>query len=238
MYRQHSVPRRLTVKDVMTAQVRSVSPSTTFKEMSTILDQYSVSALPVLDDSGAVVGIVSEADLILKQELHGSPDHRTWLPTPSERRERAKAGGLVAADVMTTPVVTIQPGAPLSEAARVMHHRALKRIPVVDDKGVLVGVVSRADLLKAYEKPDTTIRDEVLKGVMLEWMWIDPAQTTVEVTVQDGVVTLTGEIQTRSDMSVLARLIEGLDGVVAVDNKLTFAYDDTRSLPRMEARID
>jgi CBS domain-containing protein len=231
MERQHSFPTKLTVKDVMTAQARTVSPSTTFKEMSAVLDQYNVSALPV------VVGIVSEADLILKQEHHGSPEHHSWLPTRGERREQAKAEGVVAADVMTTPVVTIQPGAPLSEAARVMHHRALKRLPVVDDTGVLVGVVSRADLLKAYEKPDATIHDEVLKGILVEVMWTDPGETNVDVSVQDGVVTLTGEIQRRSELHVLAQLVEGLDGVVAVDNRMSFAYDDTRSMPRIEARI-
>lgn len=190
---------KLTVGDVMTRAVVSVDRATPFKEVAAILDRYHVSAVPVLGDEG-LVGIVSEADLL------------------NRRGERAD-------EVMSLRVVTTRPSATLTEAARAMRRSEVKRLPVVDASGRMVGIVSRADLVKALLRSDADIRTEIKEQVIEETLWIDPAQ--VDVHVEDGIVTLGGQLETRSLCHILVRMTEGISGVVGVHDELTYRLDDT-----------
>jgi CBS domain-containing protein len=150
------------VRDMMTTEVVTVELSTPFKEIVARLAERRVSAAPVLDSGGRAVGVVSEADLLLKEE-HPDPDLDVPLVWSRRRRlERDKAAATVAGELMTAPAVTVPPTATVAEAARRMHAAGVKRLPVVDEEGLLVGIVSRADLLKVFTRPDHAIRREIM----------------------------------------------------------------------------
>jgi CBS domain-containing protein len=145
------------VRDVMTTEVVTVQPWTPFREIVTRLAEHRISAVPVLDAEGNVLGVVTEADLLLKQE-HSDLEFNLPLAWSRRRRlEREKAAAIVAGELMTTPAVTVSPTATVTEAARRMHTAGVKRLPVVNDAGRLVGIVSRADLLKVFTRSDEAI---------------------------------------------------------------------------------
>ena len=147
-----------TVKDVMTTEVVAVRRDTTFKEMAATLRRYRVSALPVVDDAGRVLGVVSEADLLAKEAL-ADPGLVAELV---HRKDVRKAEGLTAGDLMTRPPVTAAPDDPVEQAARMMHFMRVKRLPVVNSGGQLVGIVSRADVLAVFDRPDEEIRSNIV----------------------------------------------------------------------------
>jgi CBS-domain-containing membrane protein len=126
---------------------------------------------------------------------------------------------------MTTPAVTVGPDATVTEAARLLHRHGIKRVPVVDPAGPLLGIVSRADLLKVFLRSDAEIAREVRQDVLVRAMWVNPDTVTVEV--RDGVVTLTGQLERRSLVPITVSLVHGLDGVVDVVDRLTFEVDDS-----------
>jgi len=132
-----------TVKDVMTTQVVAVRRDTTFKEMAATLRRYRVSAFPVVDDHEKVIGVVSEADMLPKEVL-SDPGMVTGL---LHHREVRKAEGLTAGDLMTHPAVTVSPDDSVGHAARLMHSLRIKRLPVVNSGGQLIGIISRSDVL-------------------------------------------------------------------------------------------
>nr|WP_073951421.1 CBS domain-containing protein [Streptomyces kebangsaanensis] len=205
------------VSDVMTHTVVSVGREAPFKTIVELMGQWKVSALPVLEGEGRVVGVVSEADLLPKEEFRDSdPDRFTQL-----RRlpDLAKAGGITAEDLMTAPAVTVRADATLAEAARRMALHRVKRLPVVDDKGLLEGMVSRGDLLKVFLRPDDDIAEEVGREIV-SYLFRAPSGP-VHVEVRDGVVTLTGHIRDTSLVPVAARLVRAVEGVVDVECNLT-----------------
>ncbi|HKP98695.1 MAG TPA: CBS domain-containing protein [Actinomycetes bacterium] len=213
------------VRDVMTQDVVTVDQHASFKEVARVLTERRVSALPVLDGEARVVGIVSEADLLLKEEFPEGPPEGRLFEGRRRRHARVKVAGDTAAEVMTSPAVTIGPDASIPEAARLLHHHGIKRLPVVDPAGPLLGIVSRADLLKIFLRADADIATEVRQEVLRRAMWMDP--DTVVVEVRDGVVTLTGQLERRSLISITVSLVRGLDGVVDVVDRLSFEVDDT-----------
>ena len=149
---------RTAVKDVMTSRVVWVRKDAPYKEMAARLRENWVSAFPVLDDEGKVVGVVSEADLLTKEALDGGYDGMPGMITGLLRRkEQGKARGITAADLMTHPAVTISPDAALESAARLMYKSKIKRLPVVDSDGRLTGIISRADVLSVFDRPDHEI---------------------------------------------------------------------------------
>ncbi|MFE2264508.1 CBS domain-containing protein [Streptomyces griseosporeus] len=198
-----------TVSDVMTHTVVAVGRDAPFGDVVELLDQWQVSALPVLAGEGRVVGVVSEADLLAKEEFRdrdeGDPD------------ARLKAGALTAGELMSAPAVTVHADATVSEAARVMARRHVKRLPVVDDQGVLQGVVSRGDLLKVFLRPDHDIAREVRQDVLAHL----PVGDGLTVTAADGVVTVTGALPARALAPVLERAVRAVEGVVEVRLELT-----------------
>ena len=163
------------VKDLMTTQVVTVGPATPFKEIVARLAEHRVSAVPVVDDDGLVLGVVSEADLLLKEEF---PDARRRHPAVLDQAAppgtRPKAAGTTARDLMSVAVVSIAPEATVAEAARRMHAAGVKRLPVLDERGRLVGIVSRGDLLKVFNRPDQAIRREIMDDVIVGEFMMDP----------------------------------------------------------------
>jgi CBS domain-containing protein len=210
----------------MTARPVVAAESTGFKEIAGLLAKYRTSALPVVNDDGCLVGVVSEADLLFKETL-GLGDHHHLIESSRTRREHAKAEALVARDLMTSPAVTIGPEVPIGEAARVMHDKAVKRLPVVDEDGRVVGIVTRSDLLRVFLRPDALIREDIVEGLIVKTLWMDP--NAIEVHVTGGVVELSGQVDRKSDIRVLTNMVGGLDGVVGVVERLRFRYDDTHA---------
>jgi len=217
---------RATVTSVMTPRPVVATEATGFKKIAVLLAEHRVSALPVVDDAGCLVGVVSEADLLLK-ETFAPADQRHLLESPRKRHERAKAGALLARDLMTSPAVAIGPSAQITEAARLMHDMRVKRLPVVDKDGRVIGIVTRGDLLRVFLRPDSQIREDVVEGLLVKTLWMDP--NAIEVRVENGVVELSGEVDRKSDILVLCNMIGGLDGVVGVGEHLHYRYDDTRA---------
>jgi CBS-domain-containing membrane protein len=216
---------RGTVSDVMTRTVVSVDAFASFKDIVRQMQEFRVSAVPVVDEDQRVLGIVSEGDLILK----GDPDlegEARLFEGVHRRSDRSKAAGLIASEVMSAPAITIGPDASLGEAARLMHRRMVKRLPVVDpDSGVILGIVSRTDLLKVFMRDDEEIAREIREDVVRRTLWIDPA--TIRIVVRDGVVAIQGQVERRSLIPVLERLVLSTEGVVAFENHLSYLFDDT-----------
>jgi CBS domain-containing protein len=208
------VVKETTVRDIMTTSVVAVREEATFKEMVAALRGYRISAFPVLDAADRVIGVVSEADLLAK-EAGPAMGRRAWHP-----KERAKAVGVIAAEVMTAPAVTVAEDASAAEAAAVMRSRRVKRLPVVDRNGHLRGIVSRADVLAVFERPDREICDEAVKGVLVGEFGQDPEMFVV--TVRSGVVTVTGSVPKRAEALGLLNAIRHMEGVVAVRDRLSY----------------
>jgi CBS domain-containing protein len=208
-----------TVKDVMTTEVVVVRRETTFKEMAAVLRRYRVSALPVVDDAGRVLGVVSEADLLAKEAL-SDPGPVAELVHHKDLR---KAEGLTAGELMTSPPVTATPDDPVEQAARMMHFMRVKRLPVVNSGGQLVGIVSRSDVLAVFDRPDEDIRKDIADTMLRHEFLIDPR--LFQVTVESGVVTMEGSPETAALGHALVRKARHVPGVVAVRDRLT--YPDT-----------
>jgi CBS domain-containing protein len=212
------------VRDVMTTGVVTVEPWTPFREIVTRLAEHRISAAPVVDAEGNVLGVVTEADLLLKQE-HADLEFNVPLAWNRRRRlEREKAAAVVAGELMTTPAVTVPPTATVTEAARRMHTAGVKRLPVVNEAGRLAGIVSRADLLKVFNRSDEAIWREIMDDVITGDFMMDPSRFFIDVT--DGVVVLQGRIERSRLIAFLVRAVHAVEGVVRVEDRLTFDLDD------------
>ena len=177
------------IRDVMTGEVVAVRRDASFKEMAARLREYRVSAFPVIDENRRVIGVVSEADLLAKEALAGE---QAGIPAAItgilHHKDYKKAEGLTAGDLMTHPAVTVRSEDSIEHAARLMYTLQVKRLPVVDAGGYLVGIVSRSDLLTVFDRPDEEIHAEIVNDVILREFLVDPALYTV--TVAEGVVTV------------------------------------------------
>jgi len=213
-----------TVSQVMTPDVVTVDALAPFKEVVRLMQEYRVSALPVVDTDGVLVGIVSEGDLILKEDPELGPG-RHLFESRRHAVDRSKAAGKLAHELMTTPVISIGPDATLGEAAQRMHRAEVKRLPVIDADGHLVGIVSRADLLRVFLREDAEIAREIREDVIRRTLWIDP--DTIRIVVREGVVRLQGQVERRSLLPIVERLVSSIEGVVALDDRLSYAADDT-----------
>ncbi|SOE15809.1 CBS domain-containing protein [Streptomyces sp. 2323.1] len=205
------------VRDVMTTTVAAVDRAARFKEIIETMERWQVSALPVLAAEGRVVGVVSEADLLPKEEFRESdPDRLEQLRRVDDVR---RAEAVTAGELMTSPALTVRADATLSQAARVMARESVKRLPVVDAHGVLGGIVSRADLLKVFLRSDDDLAEEVRRDIVGA---LFPTQAKdLQVTVADGVVTLRGRVRDTSLIPVAARLVRAVEGVVDVEFDVT-----------------
>jgi CBS domain-containing protein len=210
-----------TVRDVMTTRVIWVRKDASFREMAATLREHRVSAFPVLDEGGKVIGVVSEADLLTKQALDGGEDGMPGMITGLlRRREQEKARGITAGDLMTSPPVTVGPDDTVEHAARLMYTRRVKRLPVVNAAGRLVGILSRADVLAVFDRTDSQIRAEITSDVTRGAFLID--RKGFKVTVKDGVVTLEGTPGNAVVGHEIVRRVRHVQGVVAVRDRLSY----------------
>ncbi|GGS26310.1 hypothetical protein GCM10010252_76610 [Streptomyces aureoverticillatus] len=198
------------VSDVMSHTVIAVGRDALFKELVELIDTWKVSSLPVLEGEGRVIGVVSEADLLPKEEFRDADPSR--YDVVRRLSDMAKAGAVTAGELMSTPAVTVHADATLAVAARIMARRRVKHLPVVDGSGLLQGMVSRSDLLKVFLRPDEAIAAEIRHGVLSSL----PPQTRVDVRVREGVVTLCGTLRDTALVPVLARASRAVEGVVDV----------------------
>ena len=212
------------VRDLMTTDPITTTPDAPLKEAARVMVREKVSGLPVLKD-GELVGIVTEGDF-LRQEANRDQPYRLSLLEALFGDGGAEPAVETVGEVMTEPVITITADATVSEAARVMSHRRVKRLPVVDDEGALIGVISRADVVNAFTKPDEVIEDEVREDIIRRLLFLDPDEVGVEV--KDGVVTLSGELENRTEAHLLEELTRRIAGVVRVISHLEFQVDDER----------
>ncbi|MER7456009.1 CBS domain-containing protein [Micromonospora sp. NPDC126480] len=219
--------RQWTVVDVMTRDVISVRRDATYREVVDALVEGGVSAAPVVDADGHVLGVVSEADLLHKVEAVGDERHRRVF-AGRRRAVDSKAQGAVAADLMSAPAVVVTADASVGAAARRLEKERIKRMPVVDAERRLVGIVSRRDLLRIHTRPDAELRTEIIDGVLRRELWIDPA--SVEVDVADGVVTLTGTVESRSLAGLVVERVAEVAGVVEVVDRLGWRHDDSETV--------
>lgn len=221
-----SIPRHRTVADVMTAHVHVATPSTPFKVLVRLLEENRISALPIVDRQGMPVGVVSESDLLQKERWSELANEDSPLYLWRHRMERDKAQGVIASELMTSPAITVGLETPIPEAARVMHERRVRRLVVVDDRGRIAGIVTRSDLLQIFLRTDEDLRSEVVQKIIPAVLPAD--SNTVNVDVECNVITLTGEVDRRTDAEILERLAHDVDGAVDVINKLTYRWDDIR----------
>ncbi|GAY07336.1 CBS domain-containing protein [Pseudonocardia sp. N23] len=222
--------RRTLVRDVMSTAVVSVTPDATFDEVAHLLVGHRVRAVPVLDD-GRPVGVVSEADLARTAEL-GDPSIRSRPHGPSWRRH-AGARPTTAAELMSSPAICVRPDVSVAEASRLMRLRGVGWLAVVDpdEDGVsrLVGVLGRSDVLGVFFRDDDDLRTEVTDQVFRRILLVDPSGLRIDV--HDGVVSLAGEVPQQSDAKLAVALVSRLEGVVAVEDRLTQRFTDASDRP-------
>jgi CBS-domain-containing membrane protein len=209
------------VDDVMTKDVVAVREDTPYRDVVNALISRRISAVPVVDSTHHVVGVVSEADLLLK--LTDVPAPRVFV-TWRYRRDRAKARGRVARDLMSAPAVTVLTSLSVAAAARRMQSLRVKRLPVEDDLGRLVGIVTRGDLLKVQLRPDVEVRQDVVDEGLAGVPGVEAGEVQVEAT--DGVVKLSGRLHFRSAVDRAAQSTARIPGVVGVVNELAYDIDD------------
>ncbi|MCX4673707.1 CBS domain-containing protein [Streptomyces sp. NBC_01381] len=202
------------VGEVMSRPAVAVLQKAGFREIVEAMTRWQVSAVPVLDRERTVVGVVSEADLLPKEEFRNSDP--SWRERQARLDDLAKAGASTAEQIMTSPAVTVRARMNLAQAARIMAVNEVKRLPVVDADGRLEGVVSRRDLLKVFLRTDAELADEVREEIgSLLSPGLFPGELWVRVT--QGVVTLSGRIRDTSLVPVVSRVVRAVEGVVDVE---------------------
>lgn len=220
----------MNVRDLMSTDMIAVSPETPLKDVAALLTEHSISGVPVCDADGRVLGVVSEGDILYKEQSH--IDRRggslAWLVDGSRYADVVKAAARTAGEAMTSPAVTISPDRPAAAAARIMIDRGVNRLPVLRNGG-LAGIVTRADLVRAFTRADDVIEEEIREEVLRRALWLDPG--SVEVEVGRGDVVLTGEIEARSDVEVMRKLVVRIPGVVSVTCNVLYRMDDTQRVP-------
>jgi CBS domain-containing protein len=205
-----------TVEQVMTTSVVTVTPETPIAEVARILVERGISGLPVVDSEGKVLGIVSEGDLLVREAGH-------W----SDEKHQARGGKVdarTAGEAMTSPALTIEPFRAIRAVAEIMIESHVNRLPVVDPDGRLIGIVSRADLVRAFVRTDAQLEETIRREVLIRDMWLDPDK--FEVHVDHGAATVTGTVIKRSTADVIGRLLAMVPGVVSAETDITWDIDD------------
>ncbi|MFF1742662.1 CBS domain-containing protein [Streptomyces mirabilis] len=226
--------RQNKVGSVMATEVVTARYGTPFKEVVRLLTEHRISGLPVIDEDDKVLGVISETDLMVRQA--GVPDpyetprrFRFTGLTRGARRQAAKGRARTAGQLMSVPPVTVHADGTIAEAARTMARGRVERLPVVDDEDRVVGIVTRRDLIQVFLQPDEVIRREVIDEVLVRTLGLSPS--TVEVAVYEGVVTLTGHVERRSEAEIAVSMTDRIDGVVAVVDRLAYRLDDSHLRP-------
>ena len=224
--RKEVVPM-LTVRDVMKPHVMHVAPETPLKDVAQVLIDRRISGVPVVDAQGTVVGVVSEADFLIKEQGVDAVSHRPlsrWFgDSVATKTTLSKLAAVTAGEAMTTPAITIEPTASISLAAQTMTKRRVNRLPVVDG-GELVGIVTRSDLLRAYVLPDDDLEATIRDDVMRKLLWLDPALFTI--VVRDGIVSVGGRVELHSTAESIGRAIAMVPGVIDLQTTVRWSVED------------
>ncbi|MDJ0345838.1 CBS domain-containing protein [Streptomyces sp. H10-C2] len=223
------------ISDVMTSDVVKAVYGTPFKVVAERLSRHRISGLPVVDGDDKVIGVISESDLMTRQAAVAEDGHQSRWPriSRSARKELAKARALTAGQLMSQPAVTAHAEDSIAEAARIMAQHRVERMPVIDEQDRLVGIVTRRDLLQVFLRPDAELRREVIDEVLVRTLWLAPE--IIGVSARDGLVTLEGRLDRRSEAGIAVHLTRQTDGVVAVIDKLTYRLDDSHIQPTEQA---
>jgi len=207
------------VSEVMTKDVVTVSTRTPLKDVARLLIARGISGLPVVDEDGSVLGVVSEADILAKERSRANErsllDHLLEADGIDNKHDARDA-----ADAMTSPAVLIRPDRPVAEAAALMLDRSVNRLPVVDKHARLVGIVTRADLVRAFVRDDEAIEREIRGDVILRTLWNSPDRFHVDV--EAGEVTIEGEVSDAESAELLTRFVERVPGVVGIRSRVTW----------------
>lgn len=214
------------MRDLMTEDVLTIRPDASLKEAARRMVESGISGLPVLDDEGLLVGIITESDFVKAEGDRRVGWHRAGMLRFLDRQHDIPSQERKVSDVMTTRVITVNPGADHAEAARIMQRVGVKRLPVTHGDH-LVGLVSRSDVMRAFTRSDDEIVAEIKDYVLAKVLWIDPERVRVES--EDGNVTLGGRLETRSDAELLVELTKRLDGVASVVDGLSYEVDNLKS---------
>ncbi|MEN8041155.1 MAG: CBS domain-containing protein, partial [Actinomycetota bacterium] len=210
----------------MSDEIKTIGPDAPLKEAAMVMVRSGVSGLPVVDDKRKVVGIVTEADFVTAEA------NRSW----GRQRRRLLANFLgdanpvnakFVSDVMTKDPHTIDSGSSVTEAARMMTDLRVKRLPVVLPDGTLCGIISRADVMGVFARPDEDLADEIVNGVAVDVLQLDPAH--LRVSVAEGVATISGDVPSRTDARLLEQLAIRVEGVVAVESEVDWMHEDVPS---------
>lgn len=218
------------VRDVMTVDPITVTPEMSLRALAHVLSERRISGAPVVDLGGRLAGVISEADLVRMQgsHRHGRRSALEWITGDHEPADAVRLAATTVGGAMASPAITIRPDQSIREAAELMLERRVNRLPVVED-GRLVGIIARADLVRAYLRSDDEIRSAIRDEVLRRDLWLDPSG--FEIVVHDGIVCLRGRADRRSTAGIIGRLTKLVDGVVAVENELGWELDDHHLSP-------
>ncbi|HET9243862.1 MAG TPA: CBS domain-containing protein [Gaiella sp.] len=215
------------IKELMKENPIAVGPETPLRDVAIILTEGGFSGLPVIGERLEVLGVVSEADILVKEQ--GTATRRGgvlgWL-LAEEVPDTAKLAARTAGQAMTLPAITIGPEADVSSAARLMTEKGIKRLPVVNPDGTLIGIVTRADLVRAFARPDHEIEREIREDVMQRILWIEAP--SVVVSVERGEARLSGRLDRRADAELLEQFVARVPGVVSVHSTVRWSWDDRK----------
>jgi CBS domain-containing protein len=214
------------VEDVMSTDVVTVLPQTPLKQVGRQLVERGISGAPVVTEAGEVVGVISEADLLVKEREALQPRGRFASLRRGDRHEQQKVDARVAADAMTTPAITVPPYRSVGAAAQEMLERGINRLPVIKH-GRLVGIVTRADLVRAFARSDAEVAKDV-RALLELFLALDDDLSTVTVAIDGGEVTLAGRVRRRVSAEALPRWAAKVPGVVGVSSEVTWAEDDSK----------
>lgn len=212
--------------NLMTREVVTLQPGTTLKEAARLFIEHGISGAPVVDEKGAVVGVLSESDIVLAADQPDEPHTGRLLDLLFGDRPSAlepKLHSRTAADAMTSPAVTVPLYEEIWNAAALMRKHEVNRLPVVDERGTPVGILSRGDLLRAFTRDDEEIAKDIRRDAVLNGIYANPR--AVDVKVEDGEVMLIGEVESRGKAERLAEFTERIPGVVGVTSQLTWRTD-------------
>jgi CBS domain-containing protein len=212
------------VEELMSRDVITVAPKSPLRVVAETMARHRISGVPIVE-GGRFLGVVSEADILEKEAVEERPDalRRLLRRTASQTKKTARTAG----EAMTSPAVTVPPHRDVAQAARLLVERGINRLPVVAEDGKLVGIVTRADLVRAFVRSDEELARELREDVVIRTLWLNPNE--LEVTVKDGEVKLSGEVDQKSDAELLERFAARVPGVVFVRSELRWRVEKPRS---------
>lgn len=221
------------VQEIMSSDVLTIGPEAEIRDVARIFVEHGISGLPVCGARREILGVVSEGDILFKEQ---GPRARSVLSRLGGKapKELEKALAVKVSEAMTAPAITVSRHCSVAEAAGLMSEHGINRLPVVKD-GELVGIVTRTDLVRAFVRTDEEIRREIEEDLLRRTFWIEVPEA-IRVDVERGVVRLNGHLRTSSDASLLVRLVNRVPGVVSVQSDLRWTTDDMSRDARRELR--